>query len=50
MTIELTGHNAMMMHLALLEYSKHINRDTDKDLNELREIDRLIGYSGELKE
>ena len=48
MQITITKRQAMFMHYALEEFAKHINRDTDKDLITLREIDKLIGYSGNI--
>lgn len=48
-TIEITNHNAFMIHLALVQYSKKFNRDEDYDAEqygELAEIDRILGYEG----
>ena len=50
MTIAMTDRELTIIHRALVEYVKHICLDEDKYLNEIREIDRLIGYSGELEE
>lgn len=44
--IEITNHNAMLIHSALAHYSRHINKDTLNELYELAEIDKAIGYEG----
>lgn len=50
LNIKISNHDAMLMHYALLEYKKHICTDTDNELNKLRKIDKILGYSGNLED
>ena len=48
--VVLTPRRAQLVHNALVEYVKHVCKDDCcTEEYEIREMDRLIGYSGELE-